>query len=1030
MEGQGDSSPRKGYTAGSTSGVKSLAPRNRSRSFSPQHHQDDLGRHVRYQALNRRQSATPPDVDPSLTLDGRRSAATSPHEPSAGHSTSSTRQSGEPSGSRHQGTSSAARPYLSNLSSACVVWQTEIQEHGKSQPSADECKEGINVAVDKTRMNGSDCHRTSEGPRNKVPSPSYTFPANPPDLKRTTSNNQSVSFSQTSSSVALSHAATSLELTSKGKKRKRLAKACSACHKNKRRCDGFAPCSNCEFSSRQCVYLNSKGEVIPPPKTREGSVSGASGAVGFEMEASDVQSVSHRQTERGSIAGFMIPRSERSLKPVDADTFKRPLPPGSFGGHSDARSRDLRRMSQGTMSSVYSERPAPHAIPVPPIHVDAVPPPDFAGRHLDLPRRDSMVDGTADSLAGPSSLHAGSARRFSKPSFSYTSQPRSSLLQVVDRTSQPEKLPLNAKLLAVERQAAFVEELVHTFFARLHPYQLMFHQPTFQYRRYLNLVPSALLNMMYALAIRFIDPVTLHDALVAEHATTAEIDLPLFLAGEVFVHEAKQAIDAWLKQKSAAMRRASWSANSIPTWEDLEMAMAITLCGFYEKAMTKMADAAQYFDNAIDQLRQNLSISASQTINETHPDVITLRRCTERTLWMLYLADVSSGIHIRPRQLLDYQMSNIALPTNEAEFSWHGGCRSPSETRELAFGVDALNLPGAVIPNADISEFGHLIRSASILYKIMALFGQASHDRVQTSKRAAALEAELRSWASCLPENLQFNDRNFVLNVKKLGSTIPSIATCGFCFALMHSIAESSQFYLQSIAAIAGDIDHSITATRQSQAVDNMTVVIDTIGDVGRQSPEAFVILDIVSTWAAHTAGTLPSGRPPSLATQRNEMRLEQWWADLSHSWGLRRQSTAIHRPGNVPPSILSSHSTASLSQRHSDSSRDQAEVEAAQSSRYDSRFGRSSASPYPLPHRASHDGYMGDGRMPHGRNTYARDGEDGDPHALKKRRLSGGPIRRPFDEEQPMGPPSKAAAPHPHSGLAALLTAAEHRGT
>ena len=54
----------------------------------------------------------------------------------------------------------------------------------------------------------------------------------------------------------------------------------------------------------------------------------------------------------------------------------------------------------------------------------------------------------------------------------------------------------------------------------------------------------------------------------------------------------------------------------------------------------------------------------------------------------------------------------------------------------------------------------------------------------------------------------------------------------------MHSIAESSQFYLQSIAAIAGDIDHSITATRQSQAVDNMTVVIDTIGDVGRQSPE------------------------------------------------------------------------------------------------------------------------------------------------------------------------------------------------
>jgi hypothetical protein len=95
-----------------------------------------------------------------------------------------------------------------------------------------------------------------------------------------------------------------------------------------------------------------------------------------------------------------------------------------------------------------------------------------------------------------------------------------------------------------------------------------------------------------------------------------------------------------------------------------------------------------------------------------------------------------------------------------------------------------------------------------------------------------------QAWASCLPEHLQFNDRNFVLNVKKLGSVIPTTASCGFCFALMHSIAESSQFYLQSIAAIAGDISHSITATRQSQAVDNMTVVIDTIGDIGRQSPE------------------------------------------------------------------------------------------------------------------------------------------------------------------------------------------------
>lgn len=73
------------------------------------------------------------------------------------------------------------------------------------------------------------------------------------------------------------------ELTTKGRKRKRLAKACSACHvssyhramaddqKNKRRCDGFDPCSNCEFSSKECLYLNAQGERIPAPRTRDAS---------------------------------------------------------------------------------------------------------------------------------------------------------------------------------------------------------------------------------------------------------------------------------------------------------------------------------------------------------------------------------------------------------------------------------------------------------------------------------------------------------------------------------------------------------------------------------------------------------------------------------------------------------------------------------------------------------------------------------------------------------------------------------------
>ncbi|KAJ7115846.1 fungal-specific transcription factor domain-containing protein [Mycena epipterygia] len=54
---------------------------------------------------------------------------------------------------------------------------------------------------------------------------------------------------------------------SKGPKRKRLAKACDACHKSKRRCDGTAPCSNCYFASKPCHYTDSSGRPVAAPLT-------------------------------------------------------------------------------------------------------------------------------------------------------------------------------------------------------------------------------------------------------------------------------------------------------------------------------------------------------------------------------------------------------------------------------------------------------------------------------------------------------------------------------------------------------------------------------------------------------------------------------------------------------------------------------------------------------------------------------------------------------------------------------------------
>jgi hypothetical protein len=51
----------------------------------------------------------------------------------------------------------------------------------------------------------------------------------------------------------------------------------------------------------------------------------------------------------------------------------------------------------------------------------------------------------------------------------------------------------------------------------------------------------------------------------------------------------------------------------------------------------------------------------------------------------------------------------------------------------------------------------------------------------------------------------------------------------------MHAVAECGMFYLQ--AAVAQQPGASWTAQRQSQAVDNIAVVLDAMGEKGREGP-------------------------------------------------------------------------------------------------------------------------------------------------------------------------------------------------
>ncbi len=81
---------------------------------------------------------------------------------------------------------------------------------------------------------------------------------------------------------------------------------------------------------------------------------------------------------------------------------------------------------------------------------------------------------------------------------------------------------------------------------------------------------------------------------------------------------------------------------------------------------------------------------------------------------------------------------------------------------------------------------------------------------------------------------MRFDETTLAHAVTRLHSPVPTISRSGWLFAYMHAVAECGMFYLQAAMATNGA---SWTAQRQSQAVDNIAVILEAIGQKGRASP-------------------------------------------------------------------------------------------------------------------------------------------------------------------------------------------------
>ncbi|WWC90977.1 uncharacterized protein L201_005916 [Kwoniella dendrophila CBS 6074] len=466
--------------------------------------------------------------------------------------------------------------------------------------------------------------------------------------------------------------------------------------------------------------------------------------------------------------------------------------------------------------------------------------------------------------------------------------------------SEQHRRPSLGPIQVVEQDPALSAELLDIFFKRCAPLSMMFHSPTFHYRLYMNQVSPILLDVIYAFASRLCENPTF--------LSTFSPSQPSHLRGESFVHRAHGAA-----QRMIEIRK-SWNEEETRmdrgTWQETELAQACYLLSIYFSCLRQPKIGLFYLDSGIDILRstnQAYIPPPASHLNLNAMEYNTLMETRTRTFWLLVFHDLCAAANGRPRRFNESDFGNIPLPASESLWSrWGGsavGGREPGRRDGLKPGTG--NWPGE---EGQIGELGHILRILSIFADIMTLATDSKTERSESKQNLASrYESALKGWAIALPRHLHFDEHNLSAAVNKLSSSVPEIKITGWMYAYMHAVAECGMFYLQ--AAVAQYTDGAYTAQRQSQAVDNLTVIMDTIGRNGREGCCFLFPLFVVSNWQEHLKMSNLVVPGPQQAIM--EDRLSLWWNEMKFEWGTERHEllqrgfySLNNASGGIPPAL------------------------------------------------------------------------------------------------------------------------------
>lgn len=365
-----------------------------------------------------------------------------------------------------------------------------------------------------------------------------------------------------------------------------------------------------------------------------------------------------------------------------------------------------------------------------------------------------------------------------------------------------------------------VDSLTPVCLKRTLPTRSIIHEPTFWHRLYLGRVQPFLLDAMYAFGARLCQ----NAAFVAAYPA----DVPSFQRGRVFAERGRAALDRIIEEHRL------WTdeerERDSGTWEETEFVAASVLLSMFFNATRQARIGFYYLDVALAVLRSSPSgqipAPPNPRLNLPAPEYYTLMEVRNRAFWLVIIIDICSTASGRPRRVTDAELAAVPLPGPELYWSRFGGMasngREPGRRDTVQVGSGNWHTE-----EGQVGELGHVVRILIIFNNIM-MFVNSGNGNVSVDQYEQALKA----WALDLPRHLRFDEINLSNSVAKLSSPIPDVAFNGWTFTFMHAVAECGMFYLQSKHTGAG-----VAVQRQGQAVDNLTVMIDALGERGREGP-------------------------------------------------------------------------------------------------------------------------------------------------------------------------------------------------